>query len=209
MRSAATLAIAVARTRSLWPAGLGLLAISAGAGAWLRALSAPAAWLLTSLLATSAIAIAIAYANSRSPQHNAFAAMDEAAPLFGRQRARANAIVPSALVLLSAGAQYAGAHITTPAAVPTIFFLLNAVGGVTALLIALSVPLRSRWNRALYAALSIGGALLCGGLGAAVFWTTRSQAAAAAVAVVVALCVGFVALRQYGEALARYDPLPA
>jgi len=207
MRSTATLAIAAARIRSLRPVVFVLVLISAGAGIGVQALREPVPLLLTSLLFMSAVAIAIAYAN-RPPLQGPLAGVEESAPLFGRERARANAIVPGAVVLLCASAQYVGTRALGHGTVPAILFLLSAIGGITALTIALSVPLRSRWNRALYAALAIGGALLSGGLAAFVLFATRSQAAATAAALAVALPVGFVALRQYGEALARYDPLP-
>ncbi|MBV8727183.1 MAG: hypothetical protein JO233_05305, partial [Candidatus Eremiobacteraeota bacterium] len=49
---------------------------------------------------------------------------------------------------------------------------------------------------------------LCASFGNAVGNSTQSDLAAVLAAIGVALMIGIVALRQYGEALARYDPLP-
>ncbi len=231
----ATLAIVKSRLRTLWPAMAVLLVVSAVFG-WFQQntltsfavqnqilLDEPTAWLFGPLFFTTAIAIAVAYANTRRSQNDLFAFCEESAPLFGRQRARASAIVPVAAVLGCCIAEYVGARLNPNYGTPPTFFVFDAIGAVTAMLIALSIPLRSRWNKALYVFLSFGVAILCGSIVVAAINYTNdwievlmgnayfrdfNDVWGAIAELAFATLVGFIAIRQYGESLARFDPLP-
>gem|GEM_PF-956541 len=235
MRSAATLAIIKTRLRTLWPVSLVLIVLSAAFG-WFQQnslshfadqsqvlLDEPTAWLFGPLFYTTALAIAVAYANTRRSSNDIFAFCEESAPLFGRQRARASALVPCIIVFACCVAEYIGARINPNYITPPSFFFFDAIGAIAAMLVSLSIPLRSKWNRALYVFFAFGAAVVCGIIvvsavaytndwievlmGNAYFsefndiWGGVAETAFAAL-------VGFIALRQYGEALARFDPLP-
>lgn len=235
MRGAATIAIAKSRLRTLWPVTLLLIVVSAVFG-WFQqnslsqfadqshiSLDEPTAWLFGPLLYTSALAIAVAYANTRRSSEDIFAFCEESAPLFGRQRARASALVPCIIVFACCIAEYAGARLNSNYMTPPTFFAFDAVGAIAAMLVALSVPLRSKWNKALYIFLAFGAAVVCGIIVvSAVAYTNDwievlmgnayfgefNDAWGAGAELAFATFIGFIALRQYGEALARYDPLP-
>jgi hypothetical protein len=123
---------------------------------------------------------------------------EQSAPLYGRELARAKALVPCVAaglaVLLYAVAAFARGALDAPL---TFAVTLSAVVACT--LVALSATLRHGSSRALYVLLACA-----------------ASAAAYVLAVVLhrfvaelAFCVlvSFFALRQYGEALARYDPI--
>jgi len=205
--STATLAIAASRARALWLPACALVFLSVAAGAGSNILQTSSVRIVSNVVFTALVAIAVAYLNGRAMRNDPFAAVEEAAPLFGRQWARANAIFPTAVVLLCSAAQYAVPLWLRDHAALT-FFAINAIAALTALPIALSVPLRSQWNGVLYAALSIVGALFCTAFGAAMLQATRNGAIAVSASAGLALILVFLALRQYGEALARYDPVP-
>lgn len=186
-------------------------------------LDEPAVWLIVPLIYTTLLAIAIAYANTRPSRADVFAFCEEAAPLFGRERARASAIVPMVLVALCCVAEYAGARFNPNYGTPPTFFLFEAIGALTAMMIALSIPLRSAWNKVLYVLLAFGASALCGVIVIAAVTFTNDEILVlmgndyfpqfndvwgVIAESVFAGIIGFVALRQYGEALARYDPVP-
>ena len=200
MRSAATLAIAGSRARALWKIAALLVIASAIGGAGIQLMEPATTRIAAHALLISLVAIAIAYANGAATRNDPFAAVEEAAPLFGRQRARANAIVPAAILMVCAGAQFLLSSFTP--------FVIDAAAALTALPIALSVPMRSRWNGLLYAVFAMAAALLCAAFGSAVGNSTQSDVAAIMASIAVAAMIGFLTLRQYGETLARYDPLP-
>lgn len=233
--SQATLAIVKSRLRTLWPATVVLLIISAAFG-WFQQntltsfgienhilLDEPTAWLFGPLFFTTAIAIAVAYANTRRSQNDIFAFCEESAPLFGRQRARASAIVPVLIVFACCIAEYLGARLNPNYSTPPTFFVFDAIGALTAMLVALSIPLRTRWNRALYVFLAFGSSILCGIIVVAAISYTNdwievmmgnayfqdfNDLWGAIAELAFATLIGFVAIRQYGEVLARFDPLP-
>ena len=124
---------------------------------------------------------------------------EESAPLFGRQLARAKGFAPAivaALVTLSYFTpQFAQATTATAAA-----FFIAAAASIASTMVALCATLREGVPRALYVALACAtsaGAYLIAAVG-------TSLAGELAYCTLVA----FLALRQYGEALARYDPVP-
>jgi hypothetical protein len=124
--------------------------------------------------------------------------VEQSAPLFGRHLARAKALVPCVAATLAVGV-YAVAEALrgTPDVPMTFVIALGAV--VAATLTALSATIRRGASRVLYVALAAGVAVAAYALVAA----THSLLAALSVCAVVT----FLALRQYGEALARYDPI--
>ena len=231
----ASLAIVQSRLRTLWPATAALLIISAAFG-WVQQdtltsfaieshilLDEPTAWLFGPLFFTTTIAIAVAYANTRRSHSDIFAFCEESAPLFGKQRARAGAVVPLAIVIACCTAEYLGARLNPNYSTPPTFFFFDAIGAATAMLVALSIPLRSQWNKALYIFLAFGVSLLCGSIVVlAIGYTNNSIEVlmgnayfqefndlwGAVAELAFALLVGFIAIRQYGEVLARFDPLP-
>jgi hypothetical protein len=123
---------------------------------------------------------------------------EQSAPLFGRELARARALVPcvaaTVTTLLYCSAQsFKGA--------PLAPFVFVAVEGavIATTLTALSATIRLGAARALY----VLGA--CGVSAVAYVLTFPLHAVLAALAF--CAIVSFFALRQYGEALARFDPL--
>jgi hypothetical protein len=123
---------------------------------------------------------------------------EQSAPLFGRHLARAKALVPCVAATLAVGV-YAIAEALrgSPGAAVTFVIALGAV--VPATLIALSATIRRGVPRVLYVALAACVAIAT----FALVSRTHSLIAELSVCAIVA----FLALRQYGEALGRYDPI--
>jgi hypothetical protein len=123
---------------------------------------------------------------------------EQGAPLFGRELARAKALVPCVAAALAA-VVYAGAQLLR--GVPGVPLMLLIVIGpvVAAPLVALSATIRSGTSRVLYVALAAA-------TGVASYSLVNG---ARSVPAELAFCsiVAFFGLRQYGEALARYDPI--
>lgn len=235
MKTAATIAIVKTRLRTLWPVTLLLMILSAAFG-WFQQnslsqfadqshvlLDEPTAWLFGPLFYTTALAIAVAYANTRRSNDDIFAFCEESAPLFGRQRARASALVPCIIVFACCIAEYIGARLNPNYVTPPTFFFFDAIGAIAAMLVALSIPLRSKWNKALYGFLAFGAAIVCGIIVvSAVAYTNDwievlmgnayfgefNDIWGGVAELGFATLIGFIGLRQYGEALARFDPLP-
>jgi hypothetical protein len=156
--------------------------------------SGEAAQAIGATLFGSLIAIS-ASLSQRGAQMRDLELCEQSAPLYGRELARAGALAPCITVtfslfaywlvaLASPGTHFAGAAISIACA--------NAVA-----LVALCATLRSGTAQALYIGVCAIIAVSAAGLHFA-------QPIGA-----LALCViaGFVALRQYGEALARFDPI--
>jgi len=123
---------------------------------------------------------------------------EQGAPLFGRQLARAKALVPCAIVGLATLTYVAAATLAGLRAIPfTLVATLAAVVPTT--LTASCATIRSGAARALYIAMAAAVA------GAA--FTLASVAASLPGELAFSALVSFFALRQYGEALARYDPV--
>ncbi len=230
----ATRAIVWGRFRLLWPAALILLVSSLAVG-WMQqnslsifahntrvSAAQPILWLIGPLLYTTLAAIVIAYANTRRTSGDPFAFCEECAPLFGRQRARAAALLPVIVIFACSAAEYAGARANPNYGTPPTFFLFDAIGAVSAMLVALSIPLREPFGKALYVVLAFGSSMVCGAIVVAVTMLTNPAAVSAqgryyvsfndlwggTAELAFAILIGFIALRQYGEALARFDPLP-
>jgi hypothetical protein len=132
-------------------------------------------------------------------RHRYLDVCEQSAPLFGRQLARGKALAPCVAVTLACVA-YSGGMLAGGATLSVDIFGGALAGSLATTLVALSATIRSGASRALYvllaAATSVGAFML--------FAQPGWRAGAAALACCVA--AGFVALRQYGEALARWDP---
>jgi hypothetical protein len=123
------------------------------------------------------------------------------APLFGRQLARAHAIAPACAALSVPLAYVSGAALAGRPLPAGLAVALTAAALVAAT-IALSSAFREGYRAALYVVLA-GLAALSLALPFE-FHAPRPLALCAALA----LAEGFLALRAFGETLARYDPLP-
>jgi len=162
----------------------------------LVALAAPAGATVP-LFLCSLVGIVIAL-DQTPGRHRHLDRCEQSAPLFGRELARAKALVPciaaTLATLLFAATQFARG---TPDAPATLLVVPPAVIACT--LTALSATTRRGATRALYVLLA--------------FATTGGAYALAVVAhnyaAELAFCaiVAFLALRQYGETLARFDPI--
>lgn len=121
---------------------------------------------------------------------------EQSAPLYGRELARATALVPFVIVSIAlaaywlVGAVYAHTGLAALA--------ISAFGAVAATLVALCAGVRTGAARVLYI-----------GMACAVPAIAFALAVSSPAATAPAICalIGFIALRQYGEALARYDPV--
>lgn len=142
--------------------------------------------------------VGIGFALAQSPGlHPYLDRCEQGAPLFGRELARAKALVPCVAVALAV-AVYAGAQLLRSAPVAmTIAVVLPAV--VTAALVALSATVRRGASRALYVLLAAAASTGAYGLAVAAHSLLGELA--------FCLVVAFLAVRQYGETLARYDPI--
>jgi hypothetical protein len=123
---------------------------------------------------------------------------EQSAPLFGRELARAKGVAPAIIALLVTLAyfspQIAGSTIETATA-----FSIAAAAAITSTMVALCATLRQGTPRALYVALA------CATSAGAYFIAAVGTSLAGELAYCALLT--FLALRQYGEALARYDPV--
>lgn len=143
--------------------------------------------------------LGITLALAQSPGlHPHLDSCEQSAPLFGRHLARAKALVPCVAAALAV-AIYAVAEALrgTPGIPITFLIALGAV--VAATLTALSATIRRGAPRVLYVALAAGVTVASYAL----------VAEAHSILAQLSLCaiVAFFALRQYGEALGRYDPI--
>jgi hypothetical protein len=123
---------------------------------------------------------------------------EQCAPLFGRELARAKALVPCAIALAAAAAYCATASLAGWRDIPAIFAGTIAAA-IPATLTALCATLREGAPRRLYVAMAVAASAI---VVTAIVWAREPWAAAA-----FAVLTSFLALRQYGEALARYDPV--
>jgi hypothetical protein len=153
------------------------------------------------LVAFSGAVFAIAFASSPGAVRSARSLFLFSAPLYGRELARGLALAPSLLALLFPLAACAGwsfARQLHPSD-----WLLPIVCALVATLIALSATLRETWRAALYRTLALCTAAAL----TALSLLARDDAASHVAVALLALPLGFFALRAFGETLARYDPL--
>jgi len=158
--------------------------------------SAPAIPVL--ICGTLAAAVAAERDHAAALRRVSFFAM----PLFGRQLARAHAIAPAVGALsiplgYAAGTQLRGAGLGPQT------FAIAVLATIVAVLVSLSSVFRDGLRAALYVVLAIGAAALMA------LATALAPERALALSFGIAVVAGFVALRAFGETLARYDPVPA
>ena len=123
---------------------------------------------------------------------------EQGAPLFGRQLARARALVPCAIVVAATLAYVAASAFS--GIIPSLATVaVTIAAAVASTLIALSATIRAGAAQLLYVAMAVGSA--------AVAFTLASVAHSLLGALGFCALVAFLAVRQYGEALARYDPV--
>ncbi len=124
-----------------------------------------------------------------------------AMPLYGRELARAHAVAPCLGALaapLGFAAGLALRHAPASAQLLGVTLLANAAGA----LVNLSAVFRDGPRAWLYHALTVAAGLA---IAAPLALGTPHPVAGAGL---VAVAIGFIALRAFGETLARYDPLP-
>jgi hypothetical protein len=164
-------------------------------------------WLAGPMFFCSAIGVALALAQGPG-RHVHLDAGERSAPLFGRELARAKALAPLVAATLAALVYWCAQFLSGFAAPPTFFFLALACVYATTL-IALNATLRHGWNRWLYLLMCIAEVATAYALALYLDPGTSKRSDAIGVASELIFCAvtGFIALRQYGEALARYDPV--
>lgn len=124
-----------------------------------------------------------------------------AMPLYGRQLARAHAVVPVLLALAIPAGYGLGAVVRTHNFPPALLGMMFGAA-LVATLVSLSATFRDGIRAWLYVILAATAGLLVS-LPYALF-ADRGLGLSLALA----LLIGFIALRAFGETLARYDPLP-
>lgn len=173
-----------------------------------------AAWVAGPMLFGTLIAIIVAVVQRNVGRSRDLELCEQSAPLYGRNLARATAAVPCIVVTLAALSYWAAQFLTGLAAPPAFFAtVLAAVNATT--LVALSATLRRGFARYLYVALGAAVGLIAFFLSAyadAMRFQPVEHHYPDVLGIVSALVfcsfIAFVALRQYGELLARYDPVP-
>jgi hypothetical protein len=166
------------------------------AAAFVAGLVGPAS-IAAPLFLCSLLGIAMALAQSPG-LHPHLDRCEQGAPLFGRELARAKALVPCVAAAFGLFA-YTVAQALRGAPASPIDSLVTLAVVLTATLTALSATIRHGVSRLLYVALA--AVTSCAAY--ALIATAHSISAAFAFCAIAA----FLALRQYGEALARYDPI--
>lgn len=121
---------------------------------------------------------------------------EQSAPLYGRELARATAIVPCIIVTVALAAYWIVSAAYAAPDAPTIAIAAFATYGGT--LVALCAGVRTGAARVLYVAMACAVPAVAFAL---------ALAGSALMPMAVCALFGFIALRQYGEALARYDPV--
>lgn len=142
--------------------------------------------------------------------------IEQSAPLYGRELARATALVPATAIGAGMLAYWLAQGLAGFAAPPA-FFVEALFAVLASTLVALSGTLRAGATRYLYVGLACGVAAIAYVL--AVYVDTLGTKPPPSVGhyydvlggvseIAFCIAIGFIALRQYGEALARYDPVP-
>jgi len=195
VRAAATWAIITTRV-SKERRGLLIAACACGLVAYLQRYDDASARLSGCLLFAALAGVVAALLQRGAGRFRQIELCEQSAPLYGRELARAIAVVPFTVVTIALAAYWSVAQAYSH--VRTEEVLLSAFGAYAGALVALPAAVRKGAARALYVVAACAVPLLC-------FLTSEK----APVLLPCLLCTlfGFVALRQYGEALARYDPL--
>lgn len=183
-------------------------------GLFAQEIATRAAWIAGPMLFGTILAIIVAVVQRNVGRFRDVELCEQSAPLYGRNLARATALVPCIVVTLAALAFWAAQFATGLAAPPAFFLTVLAAVNVTTL-VTLSATLRRGFARYLYVVLGAGVGAIC------FFLSTYADALRFrpvenhypdlfGILSTLGFCafIGFIALRQYGESLARYDPIP-
>lgn len=194
-RSAAT--IAIVTTRLAKERRVLLVAAAACALlAYLQRYDDAAARLAGCLVFGTLCGVTVALLQRRAGRFRELELCEQSAPLYGRELARATALVPFVIVSAALTAYWI---VSAAYARPDLAQVaVSACGVYAATLVALCAGVRSGGARLLYVIMACAVPALAFAL---------ALAPAVAPALALCVCIGFVALRQYGEALARYDPV--
>lgn len=195
IRSGATIAI-VATRLSKERRVLVLAGAACALLAYLQRYDDASARLAGCLVFGTLIGVALALLQRGSGRFRELELCEQSAPLYGRELARATAVVPCIIVSLALAAYWIVSAVY--AAPQALSVALTTAAVYAGTLIALCAGVRTGAARILYIAMAC-----------AVPAVSFALALAAPGILPIAICalIGFVALRQYGEALARYDPL--
>jgi hypothetical protein len=128
-------------------------------------------------------------------RHRELDLCEQSAPLFGRELARATALVPCIIATAAVAAFWLVTAFYAPPAASGV--AVSALCAYAATLTAMCATVRTGWTRLFYVALA-------GCLSASGFMLMQTSTL---LALLFCALAGFIALRQYGEALARYDPV--
>jgi hypothetical protein len=164
-------------------------------------------WLAGPMFFCSAIGIAMALIQGPG-RHSHLDNGERSAPLFGRELARAKAAAPLIAATLTALVYWAAQFLSGFAAPPT-FFILALACVYAATLVGLNATLYRSGGRVLTLALCAATVAVAYTLAiyADPAQTQRGDAIGVATELLFCGITGFIALRQYGEGLARYDPV--
>jgi hypothetical protein len=194
-RGAAT--IAIVTTRLAKERSVLLLSVAACALlAYLQRYDDADARLAGCLVFGSLAGIAVALLQRGAGRFRELELCEQSAPLYGRELARATALVPCIIVTVALAAYWGVSALYARPDTLAIGITALAVYGGT--LVALCAGVRIGAARVLYVAMACAVPALAFAL---------TLALPATVPLALCALTGFIALRQYGEALARYDPV--
>ncbi len=172
-------------------------------------------WLAGPVFFCGMLGIVAAIAQRGGDRMRQLELIELSAPLYGRELARATAVAPCVAAVIATVVYWIAQFVAGFAAAPT-YFVLALASVLATTLVALSATLRRGPWRLFYIVLAAVTAAIAYLL--AVYADTFGPVPkslghypdAIGVATELAFClvVGFLALWQYGEALARYDPIP-
>lgn len=172
-------------------------------------------WLAGPAFFCGLLGIVVALAQRGGDRMRQLELVEQSAPLYGRELARATAAVPVIAAVTATVCYWIAQFAAGFAAAPT-YFALALASVVASTLVALSATLRRGAQRWLYIGLAAATTTVAYLLAvyADAFGPVPKELGhypdAIGVATELGFCAvaGFLALRQYGEALARYDPIP-
>lgn len=195
MRSEATLAIVRARLHAELPI-LAVAVAACGLLAYLQRYDESDVRFAGALVFLGLSGMVSALLMRASGRRRELEICEQSAPLYGRELARATALVPCIVVTAALAAYWLAGTASTPLA----FSLTSvcALCGYAVALTSLCASVRSGAARALYTVMACAIAVITFSL---------VQLTPPYVPAVLCAMVAFVALRQYGEALARYNPV--
>ncbi len=143
--------------------------------------------------------LGVAVALTQGPgRHRHLDLCEESAPLYGRELARAKSLAPCAVAVLVCLA-YWGAQSLAGFPASPLSFALALAAVIACTMVALSATLRTGTARLLYLAFACATS--------AIAFALAFYAHSPIGEVLFCTLVALVALRQYGESLARYDPV--